>query len=165
MRLISCVSSLTFVAILLAFSWAPHVRAHSELVSADPEPGVELFASPALILLTFSEPIGTESAVEIFGPNFRQIEGIQVGFDRDVPDQVIATLPPLDPDQYTVQWTAVSIDGHRSSGSYAFSVTGTTVEGTGKYNWLIVFTILIIGAGIIVGIKKWQSRLRPRGRR
>ena len=164
MRKSGWISALTVVTVLLAAGRAPHVRAHAELVSADPAPGVELFTSPARILLRFSDPIATESAVEVFGTNFRQIRGIQVAFERDEPVQVIAALPPLDPDQYTVQWTAVSIDGHRSSGTYAFSVTGPKLEGPGKYSWFIAFTIMIIVVGIIIGIMRWRSRLRPRSR-
>ncbi len=165
MRKSGWISALAIVTVLLAFGRAPHVRAHAELVSADPAPGVELFTPPARILLRFSEPIATESAVEVFGTNFRQIRGIQVAFERDEPVQVIAALPPLDPDQYTVQWTAVSIDGHRSSGSYAFSVTVPIEEGPGKYSWFIVFTMMIIGVGIIVAIMRWRSRLWPSGRK
>jgi copper transport protein len=110
--------------ILLALA-VPDVWAHAELVEAEPEPGAQLADSPAEIRLTFSEPIGTQSDIVVLGEGFAPIEGIEPQLNTlstSRPQQIYTALPPLEPGTYTVQWSAVSEDGHEISGSYSFSI-------------------------------------------
>lgn len=113
---------LTLIFIIVFLVIAPGVLAHAELVAAEPEPGAQLADAPAEIRLTFSEPIAAQSDIIVLGEGFAPVEGLvpQLGADR--PEQVYAPLPPLEPGPYTVQWTAVSADGHEISGSYSFSI-------------------------------------------
>jgi copper transport protein len=96
--------------------------AHAELVEAEPAPGAQLAAPPAEIRLTFSEPIEGKSNVIVLGEGFAPVDGIQPQLDTVRPQQLYASLPPLEPGTYTVQWSAVSEDGHEISGSYSFSI-------------------------------------------
>lgn len=111
---------------LLALICFGTVLAHTELVTANPAPGAQLTTSPTQIELTFSEPNSAKSTILLFGPNFEQIQGIVVLFNANTPTQLVATLPPLEPKTYTVQWTAVSEDGHEVNGSYSFAVIEAT---------------------------------------
>jgi len=108
---------LTWLALL---PWPPLVRAHSELVTADPPPGAPLTTAPAEIRLTFSAPLMSGSTFAVWGENFQQVAELAPQIDPQRPDQLFATIPPLAAGDYTVQWTAVANDGHRFSGSYAF---------------------------------------------
>lgn len=126
--------------------------AHAELMSAYPAPGAELTASPTEIHLTFSEPLKSESMLVVFGIGFREVRGISTTLNPQSPEQLSAALPALDPDTYTVQWKAVSADGHQVSGSYSFSVVAHAVESGGGGFWVwaatgvlaIVFLIALV---------------------
>jgi methionine-rich copper-binding protein CopC len=107
---------------LLALLVPTLALAHAELRSATPEPGNTLTASPAEVRLTFSEPLGPGSFIEVYGQGFRSVGPLEVGVDPAHPEQLVALLPALDRGAYTVQWSAASDDGHEISGSYAFNV-------------------------------------------
>ncbi len=150
---------LALASTLLVIIYAPAAGAHSELVAAEPAPGANLSASPPRIQLTFNESIGDESTIVVFGRNFLQVDDIQVVFDPTTPEQLMATLPPLDPDQYTVQWATVSIDGHKASGSYTFSVTRSSLEGTTNESWLLWGAVVVIGIVVAVAGVWWRRRV------
>lgn len=98
------------------------VWAHTNLITADPVPGALLSTSPQEIRLTFGEPNDPLSRITLFAPGFRAIPGIVTSVNSAAPEQLIATLPPLEPNTYTVQWVAVSTDKHVIQGSYAFEI-------------------------------------------
>jgi methionine-rich copper-binding protein CopC len=141
--------------VLFAVRWLP-AEAHAELLSAYPAPGSTLDSTPPEIRLTFSERIGPGSNVRLFGPQFRAVPGVQSGLDPAAPEQLRAFPPRLSPDTYTVQWSAVSVDGHEVSGSYAFAVTPPRPPPPA---WLLVAALLAV---LAVGGAAWQI---VRGRR
>lgn len=96
--------------------------AHTDLLTADPAPGAQLSRSPREIRLTFGEPNDPLSRITLFAPGFRAIPGVVTTVNPAEPEQLIATLPPLEPDTYTVQWMAVATDKHMVRGSYAFNL-------------------------------------------
>ncbi len=122
------------MALLLALAavtlLSSRASAHSELVAAEPAPGAQLAQSPAEIRLTFSEPVAASSQIVVMGENFQQVEGLVPQFNPEQPQVVYTPLPPLPEGIYTVQWVAVSNDGHEISGSYSFSVTPAASGGT-----------------------------------
>lgn len=115
------------LAILLFAGSGLLVLAHSELIQSEPAPGEELTESPAEIRLTFSEPVSADSQIILLAGTFTPIEGLVPQIDSEQPEVLFTPLPPLEAGIYTVQWTAVSDDGHEISGSYSFSV-GPTVQ-------------------------------------
>ncbi len=137
-------------------------EAHAELVSAYPAPGATLDATPPEIRLTFSERIGPGSRIQLFGPQFRLVPGVQSGLDPAAPEQLRAFPPQLAPDTYTVQWTAVSADGHEVSGSYAFAVAPPGAAATQlRPAWLIAGALLV---ALVVGGAAWMVARRGRGK-
>jgi len=107
---------------LFVGQWLPAAEAHAMLVAAYPAPGATLDATPLEIRLTFSERIGPGSTLQLFGPQFRAVSGVQSGLDPAAPELLRAIPPQLPPDTYTVEWSVVSLDGHQVSGSYQFAV-------------------------------------------
>jgi len=98
--------------------------AHAELLAADPAPGAVLARSPPEIRLTFSEALRAGSTFVIFGEGFAQVPGFSPEIDSESPEQLVAAIPVLAPGAYTLQWVAVTGDGHEVSGSYSFRVEG-----------------------------------------
>ena len=117
-------------------------EAHAELVKAEPEPGA--VASPGIkeIRLTFNEPLVEGSTITLFAEGFQTIPGIQAQLGGA---ELFAPIPgPLDPGLYTVQWAAVSDDGHRVEGSYQFTFEAETARP--YWLWLLLIAIVAIGA-------------------
>lgn len=52
--------------------------------------------------------------------------GVETALDLTEPTRIVATVPELTPDNYTVQWTSLSVDGDILWGSYAFGVQPPT---------------------------------------
>lgn len=114
----------TVLALLFVLATAAIVAAHAELVDAQPAPGATLPEAPTEIRLTFSEPVGAQSEILLFGHDFQAVDGVVAQVDPAHPEEIVATLPALAEDTYTVQWSATSDDGHEISGSYSFTVGG-----------------------------------------
>ena len=89
--------------------------------STDPSDGAVLSRSPEHINITFAHPVRLTilKLSTIFG------EVIPVEFDQveEGTADIAVPVPPLDPDDYTVEWRALGGDDHAMSGSFSFTVT------------------------------------------
>ena len=146
---------------LFAGQWLPAAEAHAMLVAAYPAPGATLDATPLEIRLTFSERIGPGSTLQLFGPQFRAVPGVQSGLDPAAPELLRAIPPELSPDTYTVEWSVVSLDGHPVSGSYQFAVKSPSAAAPA----VLASAPWLWGAGLlaalaIVGAAAWEIRRR-----
>jgi methionine-rich copper-binding protein CopC len=143
-----------FLILLGLFAMATPLFAHTELITAVPAPGETLTTSPAEIRLTFNEQLQAGSDIFLFSEGFNYIDDLQVEIDRD---QLLVALPELAPDDYTVQWNAISGDGHAVNGSYTFRVVSeqpTRINQTA----LIVAIIITLLAVVIFSLKLFQRR-------
>jgi copper resistance protein C len=110
------------VIALAVTSLSQTVHAHAVLHSASPSVGGSVGGSPATIVLHFSEGVELRySQVSISGP------GGAVSVSRPVHGGAKATLSvkvgqTLKPGRYRVQWSVVSVDTHRTQGSFSFEV-------------------------------------------
>lgn len=129
--------------------------AHTNLLTTDPAPGAQLSRSPREIRLTFGEPNDPLSRITLFAPGFRAIPGVVTTVNPAEPEQLIATLPPLEADTYTVQWMAVATDKHIVRGSYAFSVQPVDI----RYLWLSAAVTLAIWFLFLTG-PPWRKNPR-----
>ena len=97
--------------------------AHAFLDHAVPPVGATVAASPPTLQLFFSEPIEPRfSGVELVTAAGRPIATGAAAIDLRNPAALVLPLPPLAPGRYRVNWHVVSVDTHRSEGSYEFSV-------------------------------------------
>ncbi|MGH8143099.1 MAG: copper resistance protein CopC [Steroidobacteraceae bacterium] len=91
------------------------------LLSADPAANSTV-AAPNMIELHFSGDLTKQtSSFRLTGPDGNDIATMAMGANDT---HSLATMPnaTLPPGQYTVSWTVVSTDGHKTAGSYAFTV-------------------------------------------
>lgn len=142
--------------------------AHAEFVAAIPAPGQIVVESPSQIEITFSESLGEGSTFIMFDTNFTQIP---IPVTRPAGEQarlISAEVPPLTNGTYTVQWLAISTDGHPISGSYEFTVGGNMLESIAlaegvSYNppdafaWIMVILAIALPAAAYY----WQKGQRP----
>jgi len=110
----------TFLAILTIGFCTTAAVAHAFLNHADPGAGAALTQPPKEISLTFTEKLEpTFSGVSISD---------STGHDMEAASPVVSgtsitvALKPLATGSYRVAWHAVSVDSHRTEGSYSFSI-------------------------------------------
>ncbi|EKS6644356.1 CopC domain-containing protein YobA [Enterobacter hormaechei] len=108
---------------LLSSAITPAVLAHAHLKQQSPQENTVAVA-PEVITLNFSE--GIEPAFSGVVVTNAQQQKIKTGaVKRDEKDNAKLIVPlekPLMTGTYTVDWHVVSVDGHKTKGSYHFSV-------------------------------------------
>jgi hypothetical protein len=110
-----------FASTALAFIATP-AFAHAHLLSAVPANAAIVSPAPKALTLTFSESVslaftgitltGAAGAVSLGTPQL-DADGVTLV------EPLTATLPP---GAYVVDWHALSTDGHKTHGSYGFTV-------------------------------------------
>jgi methionine-rich copper-binding protein CopC len=110
------------VAMALACAGTP-ACAHAFLDTADPSVGATVKPAPSTVTITFTE------ALE---PHFSSLsvqdgagQRVDLGDAHGAPDdgtRFTVGLKPLPPGTYTVNWRITSVDTHKTSGSYRFTV-------------------------------------------
>lgn len=126
--------------------------AHAELRTAKPAPGATLRRSPETIQLTFSEPLGRSSTFTLYGQGFQAVAGVEPVLGGEDGNQLTASIPPLAPGTYTVQWNVTGADGHAASGSYAFAVE--IGSGVPMAAWLVAGGALVALATIVISRRR-----------
>lgn len=115
----------TLLAGCLAFlAFGGQASAHAHLKSATPPADGSVTSAPPELELTFTEGVELKfSGVEVVGP---AKEAVKVGKATLKPGDdatlVVPVTAPLRAGRYTVDWHVLSTDGHRTNGSYAFTV-------------------------------------------
>ena len=109
---------------LAVLGFAGSAFAHAHLKSADPAENATLPVAPASLKLQFSEALELKfSGVKVTGPSKDEVKlgpaALGAGADTalDVP---IAGV--LSPGKYQVEWHILSKDGHKTKGSYSFTI-------------------------------------------
>ncbi len=125
MNRIGAIASLAMLAVIVIGAGGPAVaRAHAFPNAEQPLVGSTVTAPPSRVTITYDAPI--ESL-------FAKLEVIDAaGQEQTVgpptvgPDHrtLSVALKPLKPGDYTVKWSVVAEDGHRTEGSYDFTVSG-----------------------------------------
>lgn len=150
------------LALLVAMASATPVDAHALLVRATPGQGESLAAPPTEAQLWFSEDvIGNNGTLKVTlrTPDNHSIPATSVTLDPNDAKHVIAKLPGLGFETYTLVWQNQSAtDGHIISGSYTFRIGGgptpgaSTTDGGAPAIWAVItrwltFFGLATGAG------------------
>jgi len=142
--------------------------AHAQLVSLDPADGAPLETSPAVVTLTFNEPVGLATG----GLQVLDSAGAVVD---DGPDQldgptVRQPLPPLPAGWYVVIWGVVSEDGHIVRASSVFAVGDADAAArpdasSGDVSWLSGAARAAGDLGLLVAAGAWAAWFLLRARR
>ena len=118
-------TSMSRIVASLAFTMvASTAFAHAQLLKAVPAVGGKVTASPNEIRLTFSEGVeprfsGIALATETGAEEPTGKPSVDSADNRVL---VATVLQALKPGIYTVRWHAVSVDTHRTQGSFNFTV-------------------------------------------
>ena len=98
--------------------------AHAHLKSATPSMGGTVATAPSELDLMFSEGLNPKfTGVKVTGPDKKAVATgdatLGAGGDTTL---VVPISAPLSAGTYTVGWHALSTDGHKTNGSYKFTV-------------------------------------------
>jgi methionine-rich copper-binding protein CopC len=115
------VATLIFAAVA---GFSGSAFAHAHLTAAMPAPGATVAAAPHELDLHFSEAVNLVfTGATLTGPDKVAITtgkaSLKAGDDTTL---IVPLAAPLRPGTYTVAWHALAVDGHRTSGSYGFTV-------------------------------------------
>lgn len=112
---------LAYAAIASA-TLAGQAFAHAHLTSSVPADNASV-AAPSEIDLIFTEGLNLKfSGIKVTGPDKQDVElGDSKLMDGDK-TLMVPISDPLKPGAYTVDWHVLSTDGHKTSGSYSFTV-------------------------------------------
>lgn len=94
---------------------------HTELISSNPADGDSLTTSPPEVRLVFSGPV--EPALSLI--RLITADGAQLELNPSNEDEsrvLVARLPGLSSGDYTIEWSTVSVDGHKVEGRLSFQV-------------------------------------------
>lgn len=121
LRLSSCVA----ISLLATFVMSGSAFAHAHLKSAVPPVAGKVATSPKELDLHFSEGLNLRfTGIVLKGPKGAVIKtreaALKHGDDRTL---LVPLSRPLTAGRYDVSWHALSKDGHKTKGSYHFTVT------------------------------------------
>ncbi len=115
---------LTAAAIFAAIAASPAVFAHAHLKNQYPAADAAVTAAPQALTLDFSEGIEPNfSGVKITGPQEAAVKtGAVKRNEKDNKQLIVPIEESLKPGEYLVDWHVVSVDGHKTKGTYHFLV-------------------------------------------
>ena len=113
---------LAFAGLGCLFAAGP-AFAHAHLKSANPADKAIVSTFPMALTLDFTEGLN----LAFSGANLQDASGslVQQGKAQLTNEDETLTIPlqsALRPGDYTVKWHVLSVDGHKSDGSYSFTV-------------------------------------------
>lgn len=112
---------LAAAAICIAF--AGQAMAHAHLKSAVPAADGTVKAAPSELDLTFTESLNLKfSGIKVTGPAKAAVktgEGMLMNGDTTL---MVPVTDKLAPGKYTVEWHVLSTDGHKTNGTYSFTI-------------------------------------------
>jgi methionine-rich copper-binding protein CopC len=110
------------LATLILLASSP-VMAHAMLEEATPPVGSTVQTAPAAISLNFSEAVEPRfSKVAVTGADGAKADQADLHTSPGDAHTLVLDLKPLLPGTYFVTWHAVSVDTHKTQGTYHFTV-------------------------------------------
>jgi copper transport protein len=115
------------LAVLFGLAWTAPAWAHASLVRADPADGAVVAQPPAMLTLTFNEPV-SPLIMRLIGPS-----GEVVTPEVKAENATVTLTPPqpLRPGSHVLSWRVISADGHPVGGSVLFSVGAPSANARG----------------------------------
>ena len=97
--------------------------AHAHLVRSTPAAGGTVQAAPSEVMLRFSEKLEPKfSSVIVRDSAGKQVSKGDAIVDKSDRMVIRASLQPLEPGVYKVEWRAMSADTHKINGDFTFKV-------------------------------------------
>ena len=97
--------------------------AHAFLDHSLPAVGGTVAVAPKEVLMFFTQQIEPAfSAATLSGADGQAIATPAASVDPQNPMELVLKLPPLAPGHYKVSWHVVSVDTHRTEGTFSFDI-------------------------------------------
>ena len=110
------------VSLLLAALGGVAAQAHAFLDHASPLVGSTVASAPHEVSLTFTQNLEAAfSSVEVTGPNGARVDAGKAQISGNT---MHVGLKAAGPGTYHVRWHALSVDTHKTEGSFSFRVGG-----------------------------------------
>src|SRR6516165_8780832 len=110
------------ISLLLAALSNAAAHAHAFLDHASPLVGSTVASAPREVSLTFTQNLEAAfSSVQVTGPNGARVDA---GKPQTSGNTMHVGLKAAGPGTYHVRWYALSVDTHKTEGSFTFSVGG-----------------------------------------
>ncbi len=114
---------LTGLSFIASLALSGQAFAHAHLASATPADKATVATAPKEIDLTFTEGLELKfSGIEVVGPAKEKIKTGEPTLSKDGKALTVPVTDTLKPGTYTVDWHALSVDGHKSNGSTSFTI-------------------------------------------
>lgn len=116
MRRLICLLAFLFVVPVSAYS-------HVYMLESDPAPDTVLATPPIKVTMTFAgsiEPLF--SKIDVFDAQGKKVSKNKVRCLEDDTVMEVDLEENLPPGVYTVRWKCMSMDGHKQSGDYKFTI-------------------------------------------
>lgn len=98
-------------------------EAHALLKKAVPPVGGSVTLPPKEVVITFSEGVEPAfSTIEVTDSSGKRVDSGKAHATPDSHQTLAIDLTPIGPGSYKVVWHAVSVDTHKTEGSYGFTV-------------------------------------------
>jgi hypothetical protein len=113
-----------FASVALLLTGITVAFAHAELKRAVPPAGGTVAAAPNEVTVIFSEPLETAfSTLVVRDSAGKQVDNGDAHIDKDDRTTMRVSLQPLPRGTYTVKWRVVTVDTHRTEGTFTFTVS------------------------------------------
>jgi len=97
--------------------------AHAFLRDSSPPVGATVTAPPTSVSIDFTEELEPHfSAIEVRDAQGRRVDKNDLHAAPNDAKHVSVSLGQLSPGRYTVSWRALSVDTHRTQGTFTFTV-------------------------------------------
>lgn len=119
---VSKLPRITAIALALTAAAAGQALAHAHLKTSSPAEKASV-TSPGELDLTFTEELDLKfCGVKVTDPGNTEIKLGEAGLKDEGKVLTVPVSTALAPGDYTVDWHVLSTDGHKTSGSYTFTV-------------------------------------------
>lgn len=111
------------IMLVAAGAAASAVQAHAKIASTEPKAESELHGAPKQIRLQFNEALeGAFSKIELVDAREAAVKLPKAAVDKSDPRVMFTAVPALKPGQYSVRWSTMTHDGHKTKGQFSFKV-------------------------------------------
>lgn len=113
---------MSFIATVLGLSSIGQASAHARPETQTPAAGA-VVSAPHEVSVTYNEGLEPAfSSVVVSNAQGKQVNTAKAEVDATTHKTMRVALPTLPAGEYQVKWVAVADDGHRTQGSYKFTV-------------------------------------------
>jgi hypothetical protein len=111
------------ICTILSLSAASMALAHPRVLRATPAVGGTVAAAPSEVTIRFNEKLEPAfSSVVVRDSDGKQVDKGDGALDKKDRQLMRASLQPLTPGVYKVEWRAVGTDTHKVNGDFTFTV-------------------------------------------